>query len=185
MPVIRDQKSVISDQEGKRHWKDQLQRFASPPPKSGPIAGSHYRKRACGQARPRHARDTCKTARTQTVARKVKSLLHNVKDHSWSKDHSQPSPAGKTCHFQWVARQSIFLAASAPSSFNLVLSAPRGARGTWWSQTGSNRRPPACKAGALPTELWPRSGGRSQIVSPGCHIRILLLTTARGTGGPG
>jgi hypothetical protein len=26
----------------------------------------------------------------------------------------------------------------------------------WWSQTESNRRPPACKAGALPTELWPR-----------------------------
>src|SRR5260221_9334949 len=29
----------------------------------------------------------------------------------------------------------------------------------WWSQTGSNRRPPACKAGALPTELWPLSYG--------------------------
>jgi hypothetical protein len=27
----------------------------------------------------------------------------------------------------------------------------------WWSQTGSNRRPPACKAGALPAELWPRT----------------------------
>jgi hypothetical protein len=26
----------------------------------------------------------------------------------------------------------------------------------WWSQTESNRRHPACKAGALPTELWPR-----------------------------
>ena len=26
----------------------------------------------------------------------------------------------------------------------------------WWSQTDSNRRHPACKAGALPTELWPR-----------------------------
>ncbi len=25
-----------------------------------------------------------------------------------------------------------------------------------WSQTESNRRPPACKAGALPTELWPQ-----------------------------
>ena len=25
----------------------------------------------------------------------------------------------------------------------------------WWSQTGSNRRPEACKATALPTELWP------------------------------
>ena len=31
----------------------------------------------------------------------------------------------------------------------------------WWSWTESNRRPPACKAGALPTELQPRnaSGG--------------------------
>lgn len=28
-----------------------------------------------------------------------------------------------------------------------------------WSQPGSNRRPPACKAGALPTELWPRNIG--------------------------
>jgi hypothetical protein len=28
----------------------------------------------------------------------------------------------------------------------------------WWSQTGSNRRPPACKAGALPAELWPLRG---------------------------
>ena len=27
----------------------------------------------------------------------------------------------------------------------------------WWSQTGSNRRPQACKASALPTELWPRA----------------------------
>ena len=29
--------------------------------------------------------------------------------------------------------------------------------GVWWSQTGSNRRPHACKARALPTELWPLS----------------------------
>ena len=27
----------------------------------------------------------------------------------------------------------------------------------WWSLSGSNRRPPACKAGALPSELRPRS----------------------------
>ena len=31
---------------------------------------------------------------------------------------------------------------------------PKGEAG-WWSQTGSNRRPHACKARALPTELWP------------------------------
>jgi hypothetical protein len=34
--------------------------------------------------------------------------------------------------------------------------APIGALEGWWSQTGSNRRPQACKASALPTELWPR-----------------------------
>jgi hypothetical protein len=28
----------------------------------------------------------------------------------------------------------------------------------WWSQTGSNRRPHACKARALPAELWPQWG---------------------------
>lgn len=27
----------------------------------------------------------------------------------------------------------------------------------WWRQTGSNRRPPACKAGALPAELCPHT----------------------------
>jgi hypothetical protein len=27
--------------------------------------------------------------------------------------------------------------------------------GTWWRRSGSNRRPPACKAGALPAELRP------------------------------
>ena len=29
---------------------------------------------------------------------------------------------------------------------------------TWWSQSGSNRRPSACKADALPAELWPLKG---------------------------
>jgi hypothetical protein len=31
----------------------------------------------------------------------------------------------------------------------------------WWSLPGSNRRPPACKAGALPAELRPRSFQRA------------------------
>ncbi len=37
--------------------------------------------------------------------------------------------------------------------------------GDWWSQTGSNRRPHACKACALPTELWPRR--RTKVGGPG------------------
>ena len=42
------------------------------------------------------------------------------------------------------------------SAFSCV-AAPRVANGeAWWSQTGSNRRPHACKARALPAELWPR-----------------------------
>ena len=46
----------------------------------------------------------------------------------------------------------------------------------WWSQSGSNRRPPACKAGALPAELWPRDkmvglGGLEPPTSPLSGVR--------------
>ncbi len=36
-----------------------------------------------------------------------------------------------------------------------LLVASRAAAKRWWSQAGSNRRPPECKSGALPSELWP------------------------------
>ena len=55
----------------------------------------------------------------------------------------------------------------------------------WWSQTGSNRRPHACKARALPTELWPlgsvgvvRSVAARRLVGPG----RLELPTLRLSG---
>jgi hypothetical protein len=38
-----------------------------------------------------------------------------------------------------------------------------GDQTVWWSQTGSNRRPHACKARALPTELWPQAGKNSAL----------------------
>ncbi len=41
-------------------------------------------------------------------------------------------------------------------TYHRRLRATHVARQTWWSQSGSNRRPQACKASALPTELWPR-----------------------------
>jgi hypothetical protein len=47
--------------------------------------------------------------------------------------------------------REIFMDAAAPGS------------GVWWSQTGSNRRPHACKARALPTELWPLSRTRMSV----------------------
>ena len=41
--------------------------------------------------------------------------------------------------------------------------AARSALAGWWSQTGSNRRPHACKARALPTELWPLPRSRARL----------------------
>ena len=49
--------------------------------------------------------------------------------------------------------------------FACVESVPHIPAGRWWSQAGSNRRPPACKAGALPAELWPLNA------SLRCHVR--------------
>ena len=47
----------------------------------------------------------------------------------------------------------------------------------WWSQTGSNRRPPACKAGALPTELWPPQGSDIRIQQSGFRSATRYLIT--------
>jgi hypothetical protein len=50
------------------------------------------------------------------------------------------------------------------SRTNNPISRRRSKRSTvWWSQTGSNRRPHACKARALPTELWPRDSASNSI----------------------
>ena len=58
------------------------------------------------------------------------------------------APAGNETRFIEARRQS---ALAIPGAV-----APLGnPRPPWWSQTGSNRRPHACKARALPTELWP------------------------------
>ncbi len=59
----------------------------------------------------------------------------------------------------------------------------------WWRMTGSNRRPPACKAGALPAELilqicnaWQRpilTGGDPQLLSA---LKCLTSVFGMGTG---
>src|SRR5438034_8172136 len=56
---------------------------------------------------------------------------------------------------------------TTPSPRSLESCAFRDARvSAWWSQGGSNPRPLACHASALPTELWPR-GNVSP--NPPCH----------------
>jgi hypothetical protein len=52
-------------------------------------------------------------------------------------------------------------------------------RAAWWSQTGSNRRPPACKAGALPTELWPRASRSNGRRPPSLKLRRTTFAARR------
>src|SRR3981081_70183 len=50
------------------------------------------------------------------------------------------------------------------ASLSATRAAPRVAEGeAWWSQAGSNRRPLACHASALPAELWPLNLSRDSI----------------------
>ena len=49
----------------------------------------------------------------------------------------------------------------------------RAASEGWWSQSGSNRRPHACKARALPTELWPL-GQKAEYRKQGSDTRFLF-----------
>src|SRR5712672_3159142 len=49
----------------------------------------------------------------------------------------------------------------------------------WWSQTGSNRRPHACKARALPAELWPRT--RRRMLLAGLIVRSPSLALRRSS----
>ena len=66
------------------------------------------------------------------------------------------TPAGA----QRAARESTNLSGRASSwqSQPAGGASPLAEPARWWSQTGSNRRPQACKARALPTELWPHPG---------------------------
>ena len=53
----------------------------------------------------------------------------------------------------------------------------------WWSQAGSNRRPLACHASALPAELWPHVEARRSYAEPPCNCqgneRITLTVSMR------
>src|SRR6187551_193969 len=62
--------------------------------------------------------------------------IHNVKD-------------GALCSYRGEPRIRFL------HSWKVLVATTPPRRQWWWSQSGSNRRPQACKASALPTELWP------------------------------
>jgi hypothetical protein len=49
----------------------------------------------------------------------------------------------------------------------------------WWSQSGSNRRPQACKASALPTELWPQLATKQVVGREGVEPSTSRLSGVR------
>src|SRR5438045_4201104 len=76
---------------------------------------------------------------------------------------------------QWSARLRSTSYDAAAFAFDPACLAEAGAASEgWWSQTGSNRRPHACKARALPAELWPRT--RRRMLSPVMrHMRSIKV----------
>jgi hypothetical protein len=83
---------------------------------------------------------------TPTSRRLLRILFHFWTNHSQAtRPHTHTSGTGK---IEMQQRCTIRTRRTIP---------------IWWSQTGSNRRPPACKAGALPAELWPLSGVRTPL----------------------
>ena len=98
--------------------------------------------------------------------------------------------AGQTLHSRCQCQQPAIARRA-----KLVSSRSRVSRASgWWSQTGSNRRPHACKARALPTELWPLfkrsrlSESCRRPVRPRCHTGSVVgpgrleLPTSRLSG---
>ena len=78
---------------------------------------------------------------TRMQAARGRDALHaRISFHGRALDRSPPS---------LMLRRATFAVRG------LACQPKRPRREGWWSQTESNRRPPACKAGALPTELWP------------------------------
>jgi hypothetical protein len=87
-------------------------------------------------------------------------------DQSPLYDVRNPASASvRTTHCEVMFRGRPFEATLVLSIFNSI----------WWSQTGSNRRPHACKARALPAELWPRTRRRMLYVGYERRMRSIKV----------
>ena len=80
-------------------------------------------------------------------------------------------PAMETSRSQNMAKPCSLFSTSSVSLASAISNQNSIPNEVWWSQTGSNRRHPACKAGALPAELRPRKG------SP-CEARAAIRSNA-------
>src|SRR3954462_15156738 len=122
----------------------------------------------------------------------LSSSLSTTADRSPLHDVRQPAPRDRRStryKFKfmdelccWLAEPKLAAPARFRPSGSSAAAFSRFASEGWWSQTGSNRRPPACKAGALPTELWPRlrNAARLKVVGLGrLELPTSRLSSAR------
>ena len=98
---------------------------------------------------------------TKRLAAPTHALCHIVfaDNDVFSGPSSKPQggpdkPFNSRCHFASAGLARRWKLVSSRSRD--ASTKPRKGAWEWWSQTGSNRRPHACKARALPTELWPQ-----------------------------
>jgi hypothetical protein len=89
-------------------------------------------------------------ATSRHVQRSNRPPLHDVRHHG------RPSAKAESTRIDFLTNEpSSKPTATIGRQGWLIRLEDKAGSAVWWSQTGSNRRPPACKAGALPTELWP------------------------------
>ncbi len=154
-----------------------MRRHASPKSSPSPWSASRQNQKTFAS----HVRDRMRSSHPSPMHR---SPAPDLVDRKRKKQNTirldrTPAPCGTepddrthslfTMSKNWLATASQsagrtsfgdeFLGADDPDQGSVIvpLRHPRSPRARRWSQTGSNRRPHACKARALPTELWPRS----------------------------
>jgi hypothetical protein len=105
------------------------------------------------QLRPAPAQNRNRPGKT-SITRTARMRRGHAPQTNWSALPLAGERVRTTLLFTMSHQQAA--ADERPLQTNFSRQATRLPHHEWWSQTGSNRRPPACKAGALPTELWPR-----------------------------
>ena len=93
-----------------------------------------------------------KPLRSKTAIVPSSHSLHNVQ---YPRSPKRPA-ADRSPRISVLSRSSLPLLASRLRLFEASPPAAHLLTPGWWRRTGSNRRPHACKARALPTELRPR-----------------------------
>ena len=89
-----------------------------------------------------------------------RSLRHAFAQRSTTSGGIPPECGTRTNLLFTMSTEQADAEASANLAFRRMTRVFHPSTGSWWSRTGSNRRPPACKAGALPSELRPLIPGK-------------------------